>query len=434
MSDHRIMMCYKTSRCNTCPPGRPKPECKRWHTAADRRRPIEFDRFTGTFNYIPLMCENAATCRNKSCHLSHNQFEQMFHPSRFKTVTCENASTRRCSHPFCSFAHSKNDLRYPRFSTDRRYDSSEGLDTAHVASYSWGEFKYHYSGLGYKIPDIKKMWERSKPTEFRKCPVRSRWYTVDGFRKKFPNDWEEKWAASPVLPGREAKQPATSMRPKSMPPKRQKPSPLKAPSKSRPTSTLTTSDTLSTTPLRELKLFGLKPPPLHRQRSRTPPPKMPSSDSKSAASWGGRRWSLLGTSSTSGLLAGHGLRSTQELRTPFNMGSGFSIRPIQIISDDDSATVGSRDTVRASDTGSEGNRSAIKPPDSRGTATGSVDDLLRGLPEAVRSDFSKFTLDDLLELSSDDCKDMCRMLKEPTSGIILYNRIKRAKKSLGNKN
>lgn len=84
--------------------------CFYYHTQEDRRRPP----FNGdNLAYYADLCEAVVQGKfcpnNDTCNYSHNSYENIFHPSQYKSTLCQN----NCGRNTCPFAHSQAELRKP---------------------------------------------------------------------------------------------------------------------------------------------------------------------------------------------------------------------------------------------------------------------------------------------------------------------------------
>ena len=86
--------------------------CRYFHNQSDFRRALDF---SGDQQYSPDICENLDNCmQGKSCGLSHNQVENVYHPSRYKTKYCVRypKQLQKCEYgDYCSFAHNNRELK-----------------------------------------------------------------------------------------------------------------------------------------------------------------------------------------------------------------------------------------------------------------------------------------------------------------------------------
>ena len=96
-------------------------DCTDCHsTIPFRRKPV---LIADSFNYLPVSCKymsNLEKCpKNIECRFSHNVFEVIYHPSKFKTIMCEfctNVDGICVKYGrLCSKAHGIEELREPLF-------------------------------------------------------------------------------------------------------------------------------------------------------------------------------------------------------------------------------------------------------------------------------------------------------------------------------
>ena len=108
-----IILLYMTMKCDKKIIDNHLLECTNYHVdGLNRRKPF----FEGKLLYASDLCiENEKGICNliDKCKKSHNNFEVMFHPSKYRTYACDQKHL--LNYKFCPYAHSKDQLRNGKF-------------------------------------------------------------------------------------------------------------------------------------------------------------------------------------------------------------------------------------------------------------------------------------------------------------------------------